>query len=93
MTRPVKYAEIFHLVDAGEGRWVVKHASTNELAGTIMSTSQGIAGYHRWPDYGLLNEQFVDSGLKSGSNFGLRHNVQAIEQKCGGRSVSSGKVG
>jgi hypothetical protein len=39
----VNYAEIFYLVDAGEGRWVVKHATTNELAGTIMRTTQGVA--------------------------------------------------
>jgi hypothetical protein len=39
----LNYAELFYLVDAGEGRWVVKHAITDELAGTIMRTSQGIA--------------------------------------------------
>jgi hypothetical protein len=39
----VEYAEMFYLVDAGEGRWVVKHATTNELAGTIMRTTQGVA--------------------------------------------------
>ncbi|MET4705853.1 hypothetical protein [Frigoribacterium sp. UYMn621] len=43
MTSPVNYAEMFHLVDAGEGQWVVRHATTNELAGTIMRTTQGIA--------------------------------------------------
>jgi hypothetical protein len=39
----VNYAEMFYLVDAGEGRWVVKHATPNELAGTIMRTTQGVA--------------------------------------------------
>jgi len=37
------YLELFYLVDAGEGRWIVKHAITNELAGTMMRTTQGIA--------------------------------------------------
>ena len=36
------YSELFHLVDAGEGRWVVKHAITEEVAGTVMRTNQGL---------------------------------------------------
>jgi hypothetical protein len=32
MYRSVNYAEMFYLVDAGEGRWVVKHTTTNQLA-------------------------------------------------------------
>jgi hypothetical protein len=42
MYRSMNYAEMFYLVDAGEGRWVVKHTTTNELAGTIMRMTQGI---------------------------------------------------
>jgi hypothetical protein len=38
----VNYSELFYLVDAGEGRWVVKHAITDEIAGTMMRTTQGI---------------------------------------------------
>jgi hypothetical protein len=37
------YAELFHLVDAGQGRWIVNHAITEERAGTIMRTNQGFA--------------------------------------------------
>jgi hypothetical protein len=33
--------ELFYLVDAGEGRWVVRHSITDELAGTIMRTARG----------------------------------------------------
>jgi hypothetical protein len=39
---PVNYAELFYLVDAGEGRWTVRHALTDELAGSIMRTDQGL---------------------------------------------------
>ena len=39
---PVNYAELFYLVDAGQGRWTVRHAVTDELAGTIMRTDQGL---------------------------------------------------
>jgi hypothetical protein len=35
------YAELFYLVDAGQGRWTVKHQITDELAGSVMRTSQG----------------------------------------------------
>jgi hypothetical protein len=38
----MNYSELFYLVDAGEGRWVVKHAITNEIAGTLMRTTKGI---------------------------------------------------
>jgi 6-phosphogluconate dehydrogenase (decarboxylating) len=38
----MNYSELFYLVDAGEGRWIVKHAITNEVAGTLMRTSQGV---------------------------------------------------
>ena len=38
----MNYAEWFCLVDAGEGRWVVTHAITDEVAGTLMRTTQGI---------------------------------------------------
>jgi hypothetical protein len=39
----MNYSELFYLVDAGEGRWVVRHAITDEVAGTIMRTTQGLA--------------------------------------------------
>jgi hypothetical protein len=35
------YAELFYLVDAGQGRWTVKHQITDELAGSVMRTTQG----------------------------------------------------
>ncbi|HEY1530507.1 MAG TPA: hypothetical protein VGF80_06805 [Galbitalea sp.] len=35
-------SELFYLVDAGEGRWIIKHAITDQTAGTILRTSQGI---------------------------------------------------
>jgi hypothetical protein len=38
----LKYAEMFYLVDAGEGRWTVLHGLTDEFAGTIMRTTQGL---------------------------------------------------
>ena len=38
----VNYAEWFYLVDAGEGRWTIRHAVTAELAGTLMRTDQGL---------------------------------------------------
>lgn len=38
----MNYSELFYLVDAGEGRWVVKRAITDEIAGTVMRTTQGI---------------------------------------------------
>jgi hypothetical protein len=38
----MNYAEMFYLVDAGEGRWTVRHTLTDEFAGTIMRTSQGL---------------------------------------------------
>jgi hypothetical protein len=38
----VNFSELFYLVDAGEGRWIIKHAITNEIAGTMMRTTQGI---------------------------------------------------
>lgn len=39
----MNYAEMFYLVDAGEGRWVVRHTVTDTLAGTLMRTNQGLA--------------------------------------------------
>jgi hypothetical protein len=39
----MNYAELFYLVDAGQGRWTIKHAITDELAGSLMRTSQGLA--------------------------------------------------
>ena len=36
------YAELFYLVDAGEGRWTVLHSLTDEFAGTIMRTTQSL---------------------------------------------------
>ncbi|MEJ1230338.1 MAG: hypothetical protein WDM88_06500 [Galbitalea sp.] len=33
--------ELFYLVDAGEGRWVVRHQVTDELAGTIARVADG----------------------------------------------------
>lgn len=35
------YADLFYLVDAGQGRWLVKHQITNLLAGKIVRTSEG----------------------------------------------------
>jgi len=35
------YAEHFYLVDAGQGRWLVKHQITNLVAGKIVRTSEG----------------------------------------------------
>jgi hypothetical protein len=37
----LSYAEHFYLVDAGQGRWVIRHQITNELAGRITRSSQG----------------------------------------------------
>ena len=37
----MNYSELFYLVDAGEGRWIVRHAITDEVAGRVMRTSQG----------------------------------------------------
>jgi hypothetical protein len=42
ISRVVDYTNLFLLVDAGEGRWVIKHAITESLAGTLMRTSQGL---------------------------------------------------
>jgi hypothetical protein len=42
LSESVNYAEMFYLVDAGEGRWTVKHATTNEYAGTLLRTTQGV---------------------------------------------------
>jgi hypothetical protein len=39
----VNYTELFYLVDAGQGRWIINHAVTNELAGSLMRTTQGLA--------------------------------------------------
>jgi 6-phosphogluconate dehydrogenase (decarboxylating) len=38
----MNYSELFYLVDAGEGRWIVKHAITEEVAGAMMRTTQGV---------------------------------------------------
>jgi hypothetical protein len=38
----MNYAELFYLADAGQGRWTVLHAVTDELAGTLMRTDQGL---------------------------------------------------
>ena len=37
----MSYAELFYLVDAGQGRWVVRHQITDELAGSVIRTSMG----------------------------------------------------
>ncbi|MET4780855.1 hypothetical protein [Glaciihabitans sp. UYNi722] len=34
--------EMFYVVDAGEGRWVVKHQVTGELAGSLLRTPSGL---------------------------------------------------
>ena len=39
----MNYAEMFYLVESSKGRWTVRHAHTDEFAGTIMRTSQGFA--------------------------------------------------
>jgi 6-phosphogluconate dehydrogenase (decarboxylating) len=36
------HVELFFLVDAGEGRWTIKHAITEELAGSLMRTTKGL---------------------------------------------------
>lgn len=38
----MSYAELFFLEDAGQGRWTIRHAITEELAGTLMRTTQGL---------------------------------------------------
>jgi len=38
----VDYSEMFDLVEAGDGHWVVNHAITGELAGSLLTTTQGI---------------------------------------------------
>lgn len=35
------YAEWFYLTDAGQGRWVVRHAISDEIAGTITRVPTG----------------------------------------------------
>jgi hypothetical protein len=35
-------SELFYLVDADERRWIIRHAITDQTAGTILRTSQGI---------------------------------------------------
>lgn len=35
------YADLFYLIDAGQGRWLVKHQITDNLAGKIVRTSDG----------------------------------------------------
>ena len=35
------HTDHFYLVDAGEGRWIVRHQVTDALAGTIVRTSEG----------------------------------------------------
>jgi hypothetical protein len=37
----VELTEFFSVVDAGQSRWVIKHTITDEVAGTVMLTSQG----------------------------------------------------
>ncbi|NEM91408.1 hypothetical protein [Galbitalea soli] len=39
----VTMTELFFLVDAGEGRWYVRHQLTDEPAGSILRTSRGYA--------------------------------------------------
>lgn len=35
------YADMFYLVDAGPGRWFVRHQITGVLAGRLVRTSNG----------------------------------------------------
>ena len=35
-------AEMFYLVDAGEGRWTIWHQYTDEMAGTLVRTAHGL---------------------------------------------------
>ncbi|CAN5288534.1 hypothetical protein BH11ACT4_BH11ACT4_21980 [soil metagenome] len=35
------YADMFYLVAAGEGRWLVRHQITDVLAGRVVRTSNG----------------------------------------------------
>lgn len=37
----VTYTEHFYLVEAGHGRWTIRHQFTDLLAGTILRTSNG----------------------------------------------------
>jgi hypothetical protein len=37
----VSYTDLFYLVDAGQGRWVIRHQITDELAGSVIRTSMG----------------------------------------------------
>jgi hypothetical protein len=39
----MNYSEMFYLVDAGQGRWVINHTITDEAAGTVLRTTQGLA--------------------------------------------------
>ncbi|MEO8093327.1 MAG: hypothetical protein ABI632_00210 [Pseudolysinimonas sp.] len=46
------YADMFYLVDAGQGRWLVRHQITDLLAGKVVRTSGGF----------LLTEEEADNG-------------------------------
>ncbi len=35
------YADMFYLVEAGQGRWFVRHQITGLMAGHVVRTSQG----------------------------------------------------
>jgi len=35
------YTDMFYLVDAGQGRWLVRHQITGVLAGHVVRTSNG----------------------------------------------------
>lgn len=37
----MSYTEYFSIIDAGEGRWLVRHRYTDELAGLIARTRSG----------------------------------------------------
>ncbi|MEA9986793.1 hypothetical protein [Subtercola sp. RTI3] len=37
------FSEFFYLVHAGQGRWVIRHRLTDELAGTVTRTGAGFA--------------------------------------------------
>lgn len=37
----MSYSELFYLITAGQGRWLVHHQITDEPAGSVMLTNKG----------------------------------------------------
>jgi hypothetical protein len=40
------FSQYFYLVHAGQGRWLIRHQITDELAGTILRAEKGFALYN-----------------------------------------------